>query len=186
MSYTGLRFLRPYLNSKSFRCGGLGSEERFIAQVQHSRSFLRIQRRRQWQQQQCRCQFSSSTRALAEEGNGEADRVERPAKHEDSVANPSYAAESSPVHNADGAGIGAGHSLSVQSADTYYHKRMEKLREYGAYENLYPRLTSPIGRLMSLDAFRIRYANLKKEQTDTLFTITLRGEYPFLMRKAHS
>ena len=181
MTYMGLRFLRPYLNSKSFRCSGLGSEERFIAQVQRSRSFTGIQRQRQ----QCRCQFSSSARTFAEEKKDEAGRVEDQTKPGNSAATASNAVESNATGSANGAGAGVSFSLSAESADSYHHKRMEKLREYGAYENLYPRLGPPIGRLMSLDAFRIRYANLKKEQTDTLFTITLRGEFNIMMRIAH-
>lgn len=184
MSYIGLRFLRPYLNSKSFRCDGFGSEERFIARVQRSQSFAGAQRQRQ--RHQCLCQFSSSARALAEEGKGEDGRVEHWTKPDDLVAAASDAAESSSTGNRNGAGIGARFSLSVESSESYHKKRMEKLREYGAYENLYPRLGPPIGRLMSLEAYRVRYANLKKEQTDTLFTITLRGECHFFMRTEHS
>lgn len=181
MSYIGLRFLRPYLNNKSFRCDGFGSEERFIARVQRSQSFARtqLQRQQQRQRQQYRCQFSSSARALAEQGKGKAGGVERRTKPDDSVAAARDSVSDSSTGNGNDAGIGAGFTLSVESAKSYHKKRMEKLREYGAYENLYPRLGPPIGRLMSLEAYRVRYANLKKEQTDTLFTITLRGECQF-------
>ena len=54
---------------------------------------------------------------------------------------------------------------------------MEKLREYGVYDDLYPRLRAPAGKVMTLDGFRVRYANLKKEERDASFVITLRGEF---------
>ena len=156
MTYKGLRFLRPYLFKRGVYIGGGGGCTGIAGRcgVKGSEEFLIARRQRsrsfvgpsQQQQQQCRRHFSSSAVVLAEDARGE------------------------------GTGAVVSSSSPESSAESYYEKRMEKLREYGAYEDLYPRLGAPNGRLMSLEAFRIRYANLKKEQTDTLFTITLRGE----------